>query len=42
MSPTGKAFEILALEIFRLAGAKIAEHWAVVDYTTMFQQLGAT
>jgi hypothetical protein len=42
MSPTGKTFEISALEIFRFAGAKIAEHWTVVDYTAMFQQLGAT
>lgn len=42
MSPTGKTIEISALEIFRLAGTKIAEHWAVVDYTAMFQQLGAT
>ena len=41
MPPTGKSISLAAIEIFRLAGGKIAEQWVVVDNTTMLRQLGA-
>ena len=39
MSPTGNAFTVDTVEIFRLAGGKIVEQWIVVDDSFM-QQLG--
>ena len=40
--PTGKLVKITAIHIFRIANGKIAERWAVADWLTIFQQIGAT
>jgi predicted ester cyclase len=36
LAPTGRSFEVQAIEIFRFDGGALAEHWAVVG------ELGAT
>jgi steroid delta-isomerase-like uncharacterized protein len=41
LPPTGKSVTVSAIEIYRLAGGKIAEQWVVVDNTSMLRQLGA-
>jgi len=38
--PTGKAVTVTGIDVFRLAGGKIAEHWAEFDTLGMMQQLG--
>ena len=38
--PTGKAYTVQQIYIFRVANGKIAEHWAVRDDLGMMQQLG--
>ena len=38
--PTGKAYTVQQIHIFRVANGKIAEHWAVRDDLGMIQQLG--
>ena len=38
--PTGKKVAIEVIDIFRIAGGKFAEHWAVVDMMSVMQQLG--
>jgi steroid delta-isomerase-like uncharacterized protein len=38
--PTGKAFKVSHIQIFRFAGGKIVEHWAVRDDLGMLRQLG--
>ncbi len=40
--PTGKRIEIEAIDIVRIAGGKVAEHWGVLDEAKMGQQLGLT
>ena len=37
---TGKSFQITGIDIHRLEGGKMAEHWHVVDVFAMLQQLG--
>ena len=39
--PTGRSFEIAGIDIHRLEGGKMAEHWHVVDVFAMLLQLGA-
>jgi steroid delta-isomerase-like uncharacterized protein len=39
--PTGKSFELTSLNIFHLAGGRIASQWAQFDAMGMLQQLGA-
>ena len=41
MAPTGKKITVKAIDIFRVANGKIAEHWGLTDSMTMMQQLGA-
>jgi len=41
MAPTGKRVAMTAIEIFRLADDKMAEHWINADMLGMLQQLGA-
>jgi steroid delta-isomerase-like uncharacterized protein len=41
MPPTGRSFTVTALETFRLADGKVAEHWVVIDTASMLAQLGA-
>ncbi len=38
--PTGKRVKVTGIEIFRLAGGKIVEHWNSYDDLGLFQQLG--
>lgn len=38
--PTGKAYTVQQIHIFRIEHGKIAEHWAVRDDLGMMQQLG--
>jgi steroid delta-isomerase-like uncharacterized protein len=41
VSPTGKEVEMGAMDLFRVAGGKIAETWSNVDMMSMMRQLGA-
>ena len=38
--PTGKSFQIAGIDVHRLQGGKMAEHWHVVDVFALLQQLG--
>jgi steroid delta-isomerase-like uncharacterized protein len=40
MPPTGKSFTIAGIDIHRLQGGKMAEHWHVIDMFSQMQQLG--
>jgi steroid delta-isomerase-like uncharacterized protein len=40
MPPTGKSFAMAGVDIHRLRGDKLAEHWHVVDLFGLLQQLG--
>lgn len=37
---TGKTFDIAGIDIYRVAGDRLAEHWHVVDQLAMLSQLG--
>ena len=37
---TGKQFKVTGIDIYRIAGGKILEHWAQFDAIGMLQQLG--
>lgn len=39
--PTGKRIEIGEIQVQRLAGGKLAEHWGQLDWLALLQQLGA-
>lgn len=41
IAPTGKQVELKFIEIFRVVGGKLAEHWEIFDQLGMMQQLGA-
>ena len=38
--PTNKSFSVAGIDIYRLEGGKLAEHWHVIDQLSMLQQLG--
>jgi steroid delta-isomerase-like uncharacterized protein len=38
--PTGKRASVGAIDIMRVEGGKLAEHWGVTDNLAMMQQLG--
>jgi len=38
--PTGKKIATDVMDIFRIAGGKIVEHWAVQDRASLMEQLG--
>jgi steroid delta-isomerase-like uncharacterized protein len=38
--PTGKAFTISGIDIYRVADGRLCEHWDVVDQLSMLGQLG--
>lgn len=40
IAATGKAFSVSHIQIFRFAGGKVVEHWAVRDDLGMLRQLG--
>ncbi len=37
---TGKAFAMDAVDVFRIEGGQLAEHWDVMDVHALFKQLG--
>ena len=39
--PTGKQVTVAVMDLFRLAGGKIAEQWVAMDALGLLQQLGA-
>ena len=39
--PTGTEVEILVMDVVRVAGGRIVEHWGIVDRLGLLQQLGA-
>jgi predicted ester cyclase len=41
ISASGRTYAFDAVEIFRLEGGKLAEHWDVMDIYGLFRQLGA-
>ena len=41
MPPSGKRMSIGVIDIFRVAGGKLVEHWGLTDSMAMMQQLGA-
>jgi predicted ester cyclase len=40
-APTGKAVEFGVIDIVRVAGGKIVDHWAQTDWLSLLQQIGA-
>jgi len=40
VSPTGKPFTGMAVNIFRIVNGKIVEHWGLADRLSTLQQLG--
>ncbi|MBE7212265.1 MAG: ester cyclase [Gluconacetobacter diazotrophicus] len=40
--PTGNPIDVEVFDLFRLAGGRLAEHWAMVDTLSLLKQLGAT
>lgn len=40
IAPTGKEVDLPFLIVYRVAGAKIVEHWMSVDQMALMQQLG--
>jgi len=38
--PTGKQITVSAMGVFRIAGGKVVERWAIIDQLSMLQQLG--
>jgi steroid delta-isomerase-like uncharacterized protein len=37
---SGRSFDIAGIDVYRVAGGRLAEHWHVVDQLTMLIQLG--
>ena len=42
IAPTGKQITIMGLSIARIADAKIAEMWEIIDFPGLMVQIGAT
>ena len=38
---TGEKVTLDVIDIFRLSGGEMVEHWATVDWTKLMQQIGA-
>lgn len=41
-APSGRAVEMTAVDIVRVAGGRIAEHWGAADMLGLSRQIGAT
>jgi predicted SnoaL-like aldol condensation-catalyzing enzyme len=39
MKANGKRITVTAVDVFRIEKGSIAEHWDVVDYKTLFDQM---
>lgn len=42
IAPTGNAIDVEVFDLFRVAGGKLVEHWAMVDSLGLLRQLGVT
>ncbi len=40
LEPTGRAFTMRGIDMYRITAGKMSEHWNVVDMLGMYQQLG--
>jgi predicted ester cyclase len=40
IQPTGKKADVECIDICRMSGEKISEHWGITDRLTMMEQLG--
>jgi len=40
--PTGKSVSFGVIDIIRIAGGKVVEHWGLMDSMSLMQQLGAS
>lgn len=40
MPPTGKSFEVDAMDMVRFRDGKLVEHWGLIDFPSMMAQLG--
>ena len=40
--PTGKSVSFGVIDILRIAGGKVVEHWGLMDSMSLMQQLGAS
>jgi steroid delta-isomerase-like uncharacterized protein len=40
--PTAKSVSFGVIDILRIAGGKVVEHWGLMDSTSLMQQLGAS
>jgi predicted ester cyclase len=41
IAPTDASVEIKSLDIIRVEGGKVAEHWGLTDVMSLMQQIGA-
>ena len=41
VAPTGKEVRITGINVFRVVGGKVAEHWTIMDTWGVMQQIGA-
>ena len=39
IAPTGRRFALRTIDIWRVEGGKLAEHWDIVDYQGLQRQL---
>ncbi len=39
--PTGKSISVGGIDIIRVAGGQLVEHWGLTDNMAMMQQLGS-
>lgn len=42
LAPTGRPVDVVAMQEYRIANGRLAEHWEVADMLGLLQQLGAT
>ena len=42
IAPTGNAIDVEVFDLFRFQGARLVEHWAMVDTLGLMRQLGVT
>jgi predicted ester cyclase len=41
VAPTGRSVEFSGIDIIRIEGGKVVEHWGATDTMTLMQQIGA-
>lgn len=40
IAPSGKSMQVMGLDLIRISGGRIAEHWGLLDVLSMLDQLG--